>query len=411
MEQKGDIMPRLEIETGDTIYEVEFGQVQIGITERCTMLCQHCRAGNRNARDLPVEQISKIMRFVRQFSPNHKEVIISGGEPLMHRDFVEVLGQVRKSGGDFVTLTTNGSLLTEEHLNLFQDLSFCRLVLSVSIDNLDPNKHDAFRRHRGAFIKAVSALRKIVEKGIPNTVVSMRSTIQSSQIPDMERMVVFAESLGCTRVSFSAIHPAGRAIERDDLWMTSQEKESFLREVYRLKKVFPHLNISTNDPLKCLLREENDEGRKDELVFDGCGAGVITFNVNPDGTMTPCALLNVPMMNILTMSVDQITEAYRKNPLVKNMLEMNLKGKCGSCQFKYQCGGCRARALIQQGDFLEEDPLEQNMIIIKNFEDVEEKMINFVKRVHDKIRDFKSHKQHINYINLYNSIDGLSTNF
>jgi hypothetical protein len=62
-------------------------------------------------------------------------------------------------------------------------------------------------------------------------------------------------------------------------------------------------------------------------------------------------------------------------------------------------------------DFLEDDPLQQTMIIMQNLEDVEEKMINFIKRVHDRIRDFKSHKLHTNYINLYNSIDGLSTNF
>jgi len=62
-------------------------------------------------------------------------------------------------------------------------------------------------------------------------------------------------------------------------------------------------------------------------------------------------------------------------------------------------------------DYLEENPLEQGMIIMRNLEDVEEKMVMFVKRVHDTIRDFKQHKSHVNYTNLYNSIDGLSANF
>ncbi|MDD3487278.1 MAG: radical SAM protein [Candidatus Moranbacteria bacterium] len=348
--------PRLEVETEDTIYEIEFGQVQIEITGRCNMSCQHCRAAHQPKQDMPIEQIVKIIRFARQFSPNYKEVILSGGEPLIHHDFADVLKQVRENGGEFITLTTNGSLLTSEHLTLIKDLSFQRFVLSVSLDNLDPTKHDEFRAHKGAFPKAVDALRLVAECNLPNIVASMRSTIQATQINEMERMVIFAKEIGCKRVSFSAIHPAGKAIERDDLWMSKEQKLAFIKEVYRLKKLFPDLNVTTNDPLKCLLRGKSDQGQDGELVFDGCGAAAITFNVNSDGTMTPCALLDIPMMKVFPLTIEEITERYRENPIVKNMLAMNLKGKCGSCQMKYQCGGCRARALIQKGDYLEEDP-------------------------------------------------------
>lgn len=348
--------PRLEVETNDTIYEIEFGQVQIEITGRCNMSCQHCRAAHQAKQDMPIEQVVKIIRFARQFSPNYKEVILSGGEPLMHKDFANVLTQVRNNGGEFITLTTNGSLLTQDHLSLIKDLSFQRFVLSVSLDNLDPAKHDEFRAHKNAFLKAVGALRLVAESGLTNVIASMRSTIQASQICQMENMVKFAKNIGSKRISFSAIHPAGKAIERDDLWMTKEQKMSFIQEIYRLKEIFPDINVTTNDPLKCLLRGKNDLGQLGELVFDGCGAAAITFNVNSDGTMTPCALLDIPMMNVFPLSIEEITEKYRKNDIVRNMLEMNLKGKCKSCQMKYQCGGCRARALIQKGDYLEEDP-------------------------------------------------------
>jgi len=348
--------PRLEVETEDTIYEIEFGQVQIEITGRCNMQCHHCRAAHQLKQDMPIEQIVKIIRFARQFSPNYKEVILSGGEPLLHHDFAEVLRQVRRNGGEFITLTTNGSLLTQKHLMLIKDLSFERFVLSVSLDNLDPSKHDNFRAHNGAFSKAIDALRLVAESNLPNVVASMRSTIQPKQIDEMERMTAFAKEIGCKRVSFSAIHPAGKAIKRDDLWMSKEQKMAFIKEVYRLKNLFPDLNVTTSDPLKCLFRGKSDLAQDGELVFDGCGAAAITFNVNSDGTMTPCALLDMPMMKVFPLTIEEITENYRKNPIVKSMLEMNLKGKCGSCQIKYQCGGCRARALIQNGNYLEEDP-------------------------------------------------------
>lgn len=348
--------PKLRVETEDAFYNIEFGQVQIEITGKCNMNCDHCRASNQLKEDMPIEQIIKIIKFARQFSPNYKEIILSGGEPLLHKNFFEVLKQVRQNGGEFITLTTNGSLLTDKHLKLIQELNFKRVVLSISLDNLNPEKHNNFRKFPNAFDKAEKALEKISKINSPNIIPSMRSTIQASQIPEMEEMIKFAKHIGCKRISFSAIHPAGKAIKRNDLWMTKEEKKKFIQEIYRLKKIFPELNITTNDPLKCLIRGQNDLGKEGELVFDGCGAGVITFNVNSDGTMTPCALLDLPMMNIFPLTIQEMIEKYKNNDIVKNMLQMNLKGKCKNCSKKYQCGGCRARALIQNEDYLGEDP-------------------------------------------------------
>ena len=345
----------LEVKVGETIYEIEFGQIQIEITGKCNMNCQHCRAACQPNEDMPIGQVIKIIQFARRFSPDYKEVILSGGEPLMHAYFSHLLERVRSTGGKFITLTTNGSFLKKDHLDLIKSLAFDRFTLSVSLDSLVPEKHDEFRRHRGAYVEAVSALKLIATYDIPNLIPSMRSTLQASQICEMQDMVAFAQDIGCKRVGFSAIHPSGRARERKDLWMTREQKRDFIQEIYRLKGVFPEMNITTSDPLKCLFRGSSEIGGEGELVFDGCGAAAITFNVNSDGTMTPCALLNLPMMNVFPLTIEQIAEEYRSNEIVRNMLAMNLNGKCGACSKKYQCGGCRARALME-GDYLGEDP-------------------------------------------------------
>lgn len=347
---------QLEVDTENAIYEIEFGQIQIEITGRCNMCCQHCRAANQLRKDMSVEQIVKIIRFARQFSPDSKEIVLSGGEPLIHHDFLNVLKNVRANGGKFVTLTTNGSLLSKKHLRLIEKLSFTCFAFSVSLDSLDPATHDGFRGYKGAFAKANNALRLIVESNIPSIIASMRSTIQASQIDEMEGLVQHARKIGCKRIGFSAVHPAGRAIQRKDLWMSRDQKKAFLERIYQLRRKFSDISVTTSDPLKCLLHKKSDTGKDDELIFDGCGSAAVTFNVNADGTMTPCALLDIPMMNISSLSISEITKHYQENPIVKDMLTMNLKGKCGKCQMKYQCGGCRARAFIQKGDYLEDDP-------------------------------------------------------
>lgn len=348
----------LVVETDRAIYEVELGPIQIEITGRCNMKCVHCRASEEVPVDLPIEQIIKIMKFVRNYSPDYKEVTISGGEPLLHREFRRVLQVVRESGGAFVTLTTNGTLLNKSHLELIRDLQFERFTLSVSLDSLDPNEHDNFRRHRGAYSQAIRAIKLIAETNLPHVVKSVRTTLRPYQIKEMEEIAEFVYGIGFDRISFASVIPAGRAKHQPELWMEKSEKKLFLQKIYALKKYYgDKFLVTTSDPLRCLIRGYSDVGKDDsELVFDGCVAGTVSFNISSNGDMTPCPLLNIKMMNILELSIEEIAENYKNSDIVKNMLDMNLKGKCGQCSLKYQCGGCRARALVRLGDYLEEDP-------------------------------------------------------
>lgn len=350
---------RLEVETNRAIYEIEFGQVQIEITGRCNMRCEHCRASLEKQTDMPVDQIAKIIQFARRYSPDYKEVVVSGGEPTLHKDFFNVLRIVRENGGKSVSLTTNGSLLTEEHLDFIESLEFEKFRVSVSLDSLDPEEHDRFRRYPSAFEKAIRAIQLVLSNSTNGITLSVRTTIHPHQIADIDEIVRFVFNIGCKRISISGIHPSGRAAQRPEFWMSKEQKRKFLEKIYELKEIYwsKGFNVHTNDPLQHLISNRTDIGKDEsEIVFDGCAAAACTFNVSANGNMTPCALMNLPMFNIFNMSIDEIAEAYKKSEIVKNMLDMNLKGKCGHCEKKYQCGGCRARALTRNGDYLAEDP-------------------------------------------------------
>jgi len=347
----------LRVETAQNVFEIQFGQIQFEITGRCNLKCKHCRAAGDELADVDPKQIAKIMEFARRYSPPHAEVIVSGGEPLIHRQFREVLEIVRSNGGDSMTLTTNGLLVNREILRFLAEMNFEKLILSVSLDSLNPAEHDTFRGKTGAFDLAVGAIKQIVEANIPNAITSARVTLRPEQIAEMEMITQYVFSLGCKRISFSSIHPSGRAKDSPELWVNTSQLRLLVETIYRLRRSYPRwFQIGTNDPLKCLLRGRHDIGSGNELVYDGCAAGAVTFNVNASGIMTPCALLNIPIMQTRGMTVEQIAEAYKHSPIVHNLLEMNLTGKCGKCDLKFQCGGCRARALTRNGDYLAEDP-------------------------------------------------------
>jgi len=72
--------------------------------------------------------------------------------------------------------------------------------------------------------------------------------------------------------------------------------------------------------------------------------------------MTPCPLMHTPIMNIAGLDVEEIARSYAVSPVVHGLLDQNFSGKCGNCERKESCGGCRARALGVYGDYLAEDP-------------------------------------------------------
>lgn len=239
----------------------------------------------------------------------------------------------------------------------FESSEFERLMLSISIDSANSTAHDAFRGYKGAFNKATSALTMVANRKSEKLVPSMKTVVMPDAIDEMAERVALADELGCKRISFTSVIYSGKAKDDNRMLMTSSQKKQFLENIYYLKKKYPHINVTTNDPLKCLVRGASDEPTSEsEIVMDGCPAGTVSFNVNSDGVMTPCSLLEVPMMNVFGLTIEEVADRYRQNKITKMFLDMNLHGKCSDCSKKYSCCGCRARALAFSGDIMGEDP-------------------------------------------------------
>lgn len=354
----------LIVKTKNADYQINFGQIQLEITGRCNMSCQHCRAVNELKYDVPVSQIKKVMEFAGMFRKDRNEVVISGGEPLMHKDFENVLKCIREAGGEIAIMTTNGSIVRKKHIDLIKSLSFKRFIFSVSLDSLKPETHDKFRGYAGAYDSAIKAIRLISEHKPEKISLSLRVTILPGQINSMDEFAEFALRNGCDMVSFSAVYPIGRAKHNMSLWMKGDEKKIFLEKIKELMTKYQKKSfiVSTNDPLKNLIggctKFDSDE-KSEKLVLSGCVAGSATFNLCSNGDLTPCALLEMPIMNIFKLTIPQIIRNYERSKIIKNLLcsELSLKGKCSKCEMKEICrGGCRARAFGKTNDYLAEDP-------------------------------------------------------
>ena len=100
----------------------------------------------------------------------------------------------------------------------------------------------------------------------------------------------------------------------------------------------------------------SDDYISDTSILSGgfCNAGISTLNVSPEGHVQPCSRLRVNLGNAAT---DSLSEIWLRSPVLAELRDRGrLRGMCGKCDKKYLCGGCRANANAEWGDYLMEDP-------------------------------------------------------
>lgn len=341
------------IETQEAIYETEFFHAQVNITSRCNMRCDHCRGAYDGAVDLPIDAFQRLIQFCNSHLAKGAGYLISGGEPLLHPEFKEFLSLLKKHlrKDSFVSLTTNGSFLDNDLLDYIESLQFPEFRISVSLDSVKPKRHNSFRHCPYAFEKAIQAIKLISER--EKIVCVVRSTIQKDQLKEVKEIASLVESLGADFLSVSSIIPVGRALNNPDIYFDKESKKELVGIPKRIMKNFSKLQIDINDPLFYI--DSCSSGNC--LEYGGCIAGVGSFSIEPDGTMLPCPVLpNQIIMNISGKSPEEMMKEYSNNPIIHSLLDRKLSGKCGNCELRLSCGGCRARAEGIYGDYLAEDP-------------------------------------------------------
>jgi len=201
----------------------------------------------------------------------------------------------------------------------------------------------------------------LIQTLAPNIILSVKMTVTKNNIFEMEDMVKLCLANGVKRIAFAIVVPVGVA-ENADFILTSKEKTVFLNKLAYLKNKYEGTAVIMSEvPQKIAIPNSPWKYKEDILdeknYFSGCNAGIDAFNVGADGTVTPCPVFNEAIFNFHDMdTVEEMTEAYTKNPVIINLLERKFTGKCGKCKLYRACGGCRAMAKALTGDYLGEDP-------------------------------------------------------
>jgi radical SAM protein with 4Fe4S-binding SPASM domain len=308
-------------------------------TSACNLKCSYCRA-RATAEPDPNELSTKEgLALIDEMAPLKPLLILSGGEPLLRPD-IFLLARHAVSKGLRVSMATNGSLLTPDVVDEIASTGVSRV--SISLDGPTLEVHDAVRG-QGCYLLAVRGIENLrgrVDFQI-NFTITRRNAKYVLPIFDL------ADSLGAKALHFFFLVPTGRGAEED---LISPEMQEELLHLIDLERSRRSIEVQVTCAPQFARIARPGSGRRG----GGCLAGTSFVFISRRGEVYPCGYLPVPAGNVREQSFSEIWE----NSIVfKTLRERKLKGKCGECTYRITCGGCRARAFAENGDYLESDPM------------------------------------------------------
>jgi radical SAM protein with 4Fe4S-binding SPASM domain len=229
--------------------------------------------------------------------------------------------------------------------------------ISVSLDGSAPALHDEFRRVPGAFEQATASLAYAREGGLP---FQINTTVTRHNRHDLTDMLRLAVELGAVTWDVFMLVPTGRG--KVQMEITPAEYEETLHFVYEASQTAPiQVKMTCAPHYKRLQVQERRRSGTRRIpphaahgFSRGCMAGFGFCFVSHIGEVGGCGYLPLLAGNVRQAPLPEI---YRESPLFKSIRDANLlQGRCGICEYRLLCGGCRARALGATGNYLDEEP-------------------------------------------------------
>jgi radical SAM protein with 4Fe4S-binding SPASM domain len=369
------------------------------VTKGCNLRCIHCRASATELSSPSDLETKNAMGIIDQIAEAANPILVlSGGEPLYRSDVFQ-LARYATDKGLRVALATNGTLVTKEVARMIVDAGVKRV--SISLDGADALTHDAFRGIPGAFDAAVYGLRNLKSLGMS---MQINMTIARHNARQLPQVLELARSLGADALHTFLLVPVGCGVDiAAEQMVAPEEYEEMLNWFYdrsleggiELKATCaPHYfrvvrqrrvaerkaaeagatRVQAPDPSHIGPTEMimpggtgislkptghpsgHPTGHPSDMnaMTKGCLAGTGVCFISHEGEVFPCGYLPVIAGDLRNERFADIWQ----NSVVFNQLRDsgNLKGKCGCCEFRNLCMGCRARAYAATGDYLNEEP-------------------------------------------------------
>jgi len=345
-------------------------------TRACNLECPHCRAQAQKSRSPDELSTLEAKSFIDQLSALAKPILVfSGGEALVREDIYELIHYAH-SRGLKATLATNAALIDQDVAGRLKESGI--LLTAVSIYGSTAQAHDDFCGRPGAFARTLAGIENIKSAGIK---LQINTTITKKNLSELENIGALALRLGAVSYHVFFLVPVGRGLALEGDEISPLEYEEAFNRLYDFQQNFPLHIKPTCAPhyyrilRQRLVKEKNNPpdgfgygkpnpalpaGRQGPLasgfhaVTKGCLAGQGVCFVSYRGEVFGCGYLPLAAGDLRKQSFREI---WLESELFKALRDdSRLSGKCGICEFKKVCGGCRARGYWATGDYLSPEP-------------------------------------------------------
>lgn len=368
------------------------------LTRRCNLACAHCyiAAGSWHAAadELTTAECRRIADEILELTPSPL-FILSGGEPLL-RDDLEAIAEHAASRGATVVVGTNGTRLTAARIDALKAAGV--QGVAVSIDSLDARYHDRFRHGDGALADTLAAVDRLRERGLDFIV---QTTLTRGNRREVSALAAWAAERGAVAYNLYFLVSTGRGEGMRGLGPA--ENEEVLRELVALEREYRGRMLVRSKCQPQIMRHAIEADPDSPLLnyATRCPCGVHYCRITPEGKVTPCPYLPVVAGDLRRQSFGEV---WRESPVFLRLRDATvgsggapvgageaavarvprgggerpggetaagqgwfgagdglaagratLGGRCGRCEYRKVCGGCRARAYAETGDLLGPD--------------------------------------------------------
>lgn len=341
-----------------------FPRMNLMITGKCNLNCLHCFNAKDNAplnTELSYEQILNILDQARDIGIH--AFTITGGEPLVHRHFLDIVKAIYERNMMIFELNTNGLLINQKMLDLFKELG-CHPLIKISFDGI--GYHNWMRQNPKAEDLTINAIKLCIKNGFR---VKAQTQVNRKNLDAMYETAEMLNDLGVSEMRIIRTTEAPRWEKNSpDSSLTMEEYyEEMLKfskkyissnmqmtiDIWQFVRLYPYSKSYELMPVACTKDEFN-------IRIPMCKGNRGMIAVSSSGELVPCLQMSgwfiereISLGNLLKTPLKQlVTESDYLNlamaPLLKQIIEND---KCGNCKYYKACtGGCPALGLLYSSE-------------------------------------------------------------
>lgn len=316
------------IVTGSRNFSVPM-HAAIEITSRCNLSCRHCY----NSSGPECDEIMSLEKVLNLFSKLEewgiRSVELTGGEPLTHSHFRDILKAAQKYF-DLVGVITNGTLVDDSILEIMNTDNALSLM-QIDLDGATSEYVNWFRGQDKVFERELLAIKRVVEKGI---LIRVAMIVTPGNLDQIEETASLVKDLGANTFGMSLVVPQGRASD-STLILSPSELEKYFKTYSKLSQQYKDF-IYQDKESKFL---DTGEGN--------CGAGSRTVTITPNGNVKICQMSDETVFCFGNVFENSSKELFEKKAESLAQIQAPSEKLCGDCKHLGFCLNCIHRGVIK----------------------------------------------------------------